>query len=231
MFKNFGMKGSNGYRETTYTNLGLLFAIIFGFFLREWGITFGLPFIYHPDEAFEVYRALRLGMGDLEYTIFGDRIAKSGYYYLLFVEYGFYYLFLLATGAINSPIEFGNSILRDPTPIWVIGRTTTAIIGTINIYFIFLLGRQVHSQIVGLLSAILLSGAYLHVQNSHYITVDVPMTCLVTIALYYCVRISNSGSNGDYLKAGIFCGLAALFKLPGIMVLGVVFIAHGFSYH
>jgi len=84
--------------EGTYTYAVLLLILLLGFVIREWGITFGLPHIYHLDEHFEVYRALRLGMGDWEYSVFGGR-AKSGYYYLLFAEYAIYYFFLLSTGA------------------------------------------------------------------------------------------------------------------------------------
>ncbi|MEW5720581.1 MAG: hypothetical protein AB1817_18295, partial [Chloroflexota bacterium] len=46
---------------------GLVLAIvIFGLGLRLWGIGFGLPYIYHPDEGLPVSIALRfLRTGDL----------------------------------------------------------------------------------------------------------------------------------------------------------------------
>ncbi|MBK8973382.1 MAG: hypothetical protein IPM37_19225, partial [Hahellaceae bacterium] len=71
--------------------LMLLCAIILlGFGLRVWGINFGLPFLYHADEGFEVNRALQLANGSFDFS----RVAKGGYFYLLFAEFGFLFVFL-----------------------------------------------------------------------------------------------------------------------------------------
>ena len=215
-------KWSTPSAETIYPYTPLIVVLLLGLALRVWGITFGFPHIYHVDEHFEVYRALRLGMGDFVF----DRIVKGGYFYVLFAEYAIFYILLLITGTIHSSQEFAYSIVEDPSAIWTIGRATTAVIGTMNLYVVYLIGRRIHSHAVGVFASLLLAVSFMHVVHSHYITVDVPMTLLVSITLYYSIRIFQTGSRGDYLKAGIFAGLAAMFKLPGIIVVVPITIAH-----
>jgi hypothetical protein len=190
--------------------------------LRLWGVTFGLPHILHPDENFEVYRALALGAGHYDF----ERISKSGYFYILFVEYGFLYLYLLLTHAVGSPDAFARLIAADPTPAWLVGRATTAVIGAVNVVLVYRIGRHLQGPAAGLLAAAFLAVAAIHVTFSHYITVDIPMTCLGTAALLYAVRIYRRGGTADYLLAGLFLGLAAMFKLPGVIVAVPIFVAH-----
>ena len=67
----------------------LVLVIVLGAFgLRIWGIQFGLPYLFHNDEGFEVIRALQLGSGEFDF----DRVSKGGYFYLLFIEFGFLFV-------------------------------------------------------------------------------------------------------------------------------------------
>ena len=68
-----------------YSVLGIL-GIALG--LRLWGINFGLPYDFTPDEVHEIVRALKLGAGEYSWTM-----GKGGLYYFLFVEYGLLYVF------------------------------------------------------------------------------------------------------------------------------------------
>jgi Dolichyl-phosphate-mannose-protein mannosyltransferase len=190
--------------------------------LRMWGVSFGLPHVLHPDENFEVYRALAMGAGHFDF----DRISKSGYFYILFVEYGFLYVYLFLTHAVASPDAFARLIVSDPTPLWLVGRGSTAVIGAVNVVLVYRIGRHLQGPATGLLAAAFLAVAAVHVTFSHYITVDIPMTCLGTAALLYAVRIQRRGRTADYLLAGLFLGLAAMFKLPGVIVAVPIFVAH-----
>ena len=202
--------------------LGLI--LVTAFILRIWGIDFGLPHIYHTDEWFEVKRALKLGSGVFDF----ERIAKGGYYYLLFFEYGIYFVALKLLGVIKSGDGFLFKFFQDPTNIWLIGRVTTAIIGTLNCYFLYLIGKHAYSKVVGLLAALFLAIHLIHVQSSHYITVDVPLTCLITICfLIMCLNSSRSTfTKFHYCILGIFVALAIMTKIPGAVILFPVLIFH-----
>ncbi|MEZ4484837.1 MAG: hypothetical protein R2864_09635 [Syntrophotaleaceae bacterium] len=70
---------------------GLLFGIIVAaLLLRVYGIDFWLPELLHPDEPFEINRALRLAAGSFDWRQAG----KGGLYYLLFMEIGLSFAFL-----------------------------------------------------------------------------------------------------------------------------------------
>jgi hypothetical protein len=198
--------------------------LIVAFILRIWGINFGLPHIYHTDEWFEVKRALKLGAGVFEF----ERVKKGGYFYLLFMEYGVYFVILKIFGIIKSSDEFLFKIFQDPTPIWLIGRVTTAIIGTINVFILYLLGKRAFSKGVGIFAGFFLAIHFIHVQSSHYITVDVPLTCLLTICflIMYC-KVSDSNFNClHYSLLGLFSALAIMTKIPGAVILLTVAIFH-----
>jgi hypothetical protein len=201
-----------------------LLATIFltALFLRVWGIGFDLPYVSHPDEPHEVHRALRLGAGDFEF----ERVGKGGYFYLLFVEYGLFFLLLKLWGVVTSVKDFMNYFFHDPTQFWLIGRLTTAVIGTLNIGLVYLLGKRTYGDRVGIVSAVLLTFSSLSVLHAHYVTVDVPMTCAVIITALFALRIYETGDIKYYLLAGFFVALATMTKLAAAPVVLVICLAH-----
>jgi hypothetical protein len=192
------------------------------FALRIWGIWFGLPFSYHPDEYHEVFRALELGSGGFNL----DRTGKGGYFYFLFVEYGFLFVVLKIAGIVESAQDFARYFFRDPSSFYLIGRATTALIGTLNVYLVYRLGSRAYSVGAGLLAAVFIAFDFLNTQHSHYVTVDVPMTCLATAALLFAVRMVTGGGSRDYKAAALFAALATTTKLPAILLLIPLLVAH-----
>jgi hypothetical protein len=199
--------------------------ILAAFGLRVWGIWFGLPFLFHNDEDFEVIRALRLGSGEFDFL----RISKGGYFYLLFVEYGVLFVVLLLSGVVSSANEFAEYYIKDPSAFYLVGRATTAVIGAITVYLVYKIGRLAYSTTTALIAAALLTVNVLHAYLSHFITVDVPMTCLATATLYFAVRIVIGGKTSDYWWAALLAALAATTKIPAALLLISLLIAHYYS--
>ena len=117
--------------------------------LRIWGIWFGLPYIFHDDEGLEVLRALRLGSGEFDF----QRIGKGGYFYLLFIEYGFLFVVLKIFGIVSSPDDFALYFVRDPSAFFLIGRATTAVVGAVNVYIVYRIARLAYSANAAILAA------------------------------------------------------------------------------
>jgi 4-amino-4-deoxy-L-arabinose transferase-like glycosyltransferase len=202
---------------------GLLILLLgAGLAFRLWGIWFGLPFLFHNDEGFEVIRALQLGAGEFDF----GRIAKGGYFYLLFVEYGVLFAVLLMAGVVGSAGEFAEYFIADPAAFYLVGRATTAVIGTVTILLVFRIGRLAYSTSAGLIAAAFLAFNVLHSYLSHLITVDVPMTCLATASLYFAVKVANGGSAWDYRWAALLAALATTTKFPAILLLVPLVLAH-----
>jgi hypothetical protein len=71
----------------------------------------------------------------------------------------------------------------------------------------------------------------LHIRDSHYITTDVPLTFLITVALLFVFRYWRTGRTVDAFAAGAFAGLATSMKYPGGLVLLPLALAHVFRPH
>lgn len=207
------------WNPATLLLLGLLAAALG---LRLWGTWFGLPYLFHNDEDFEIVRALQLGAGQYDF----DRVGKGGYFYLLFVEYGLLFVVLLLSGAVSSAAEFGELYIRDPSAFYLIGRATTATIGTLTVYLVYRLGGLAYSTAAALFAATLLTFNVLHSYLSHLTIVDVPMTFLIVAALYFAAKLVTGGSARNYWWAALMAAFATSTKIPAILVLIPLLISH-----
>ena len=117
--------------EATGPKIAKALWLVIGFALVIclFGINYGLPFIYWVDDYHEVMRAIELGAG--KYDLLSTK--KGGLYYLLFVEYGFYFVGLKLSGAIASTKEFAQLFARDPSMFYLMGRVTTVIFGSATV--------------------------------------------------------------------------------------------------
>jgi hypothetical protein len=182
--------------------------------LRVWGNAFGLPHVYHPDEGFEVYRALRLAMGGFDF----DRVAKGGFYFLLFLEYGVYFVLRFVTGAVGGVGDFAREFAADPTAFWLIGRTTNGVLGAATAFLVWWQARRMGSSRAGLLGALFLAVSFRHVVDSHYATVDIPMTLFAFWAVVMVVEDLSGRSRLSWWKYGLVAAFAVLNKLPAIVI-------------
>lgn len=206
------MKFSFGISGTQFAVLAVILSVALA--LRIAGAYFGLPHVYHPDEGFEVYRALRLGMGGFDF----ERVAKGGYYLLLFLEYGVLFVVQLATGAVSGVGDFARSFVENPSIFWKVGRVTTAILGTATVFLVWFQGQRFGGVRVGLLAAWFLATSFQHVVDSHTITVDVPMTLFTFASI---VLVAEDASGRSRLRGWLFAAVAAyaiMNKLPAVVL-------------
>ena len=99
-----------GITETKWL-LAFFGILLVGILLRIFSLDHGLPWVVGTDEGFEIHRALKLGLGQIDF----ERTSKGGLYYLLFIEYVFYYLFLLLSGKVNNTQDFATLFVQDPS--------------------------------------------------------------------------------------------------------------------
>ena len=108
--------------------------------------------------------------------------------------------------------------------IIVQGRRVSAVFGALTVFVLILLGTRLYDRSVGLLAGFLLAACALHIQNSRFLTVDVPLTFIVLLALYALVRVSAEGRLIQFVAAGACIGLATATKfsaMPLFVPLGV----------
>lgn len=164
--------------------------------LRVQAIDFGLPAVYNPDEVAIMSRALAFAKGDLNPRNF---VYPTFYFYVLFAWVGAAFLWQRATGTVASAAEFQARFFVDPTSVYVAGRTLSALAGALTTGALALLGRTVFDRATGISAALLLAVSPLAVQDAHYVKHDVPVTLVITVAVWLMARCwpgSGDGAKG-----------------------------------
>lgn len=183
-----------GEQRNVWLALAGIFAV--ALWLRVWGLTFGLPYSYHVDEYvyrlsaqvtresihphFSPFQVLVLALRPLLHPVF-DRLDLP--------------LRLAATVDAASFLQ-------------LVGRWCSALLGAATVIPLFLLGRRLWNDAVGLIAAAFLAVAFTHARSSHYGVPDAMLCFFTVLAAYYCTRLSPSGPVRPYLLAGLFGGLA-----------------------
>ncbi|MCE5322759.1 glycosyltransferase family 39 protein [bacterium] len=201
-------------RENWRTLLPLACIIILAAALRLIGLRWGLPnelhsYSYHPDEFLILGAAL---------FVYLNRSLDPKLY-----NYPSLYIYL-CTIAIAIAFRYGLSGSLDAP--YLAARTVTVIIAICAVVATYWAGREFFGKAQGLIAALILAVAPLHVQHSHFATVDVPSTLFIALALGYAALVYRRGDWRDYLWAGVMTGLAAGTRYNAVLVILSVITAH-----
>jgi lysophospholipase L1-like esterase len=204
--------------------IGLVLVTAAAAAVRVWGIAFGLPFLLHPDEGEVVNRALALPSQDLNPRWF---VYPTLYLYVQTAAFLALYALQRLSGAVASYGEFAAAAVEDPTAVYTLGRAVTAAFGTAAVAATGLAARAIAVRArtggtaAGLSAAALLCLSPLHVEHSHYVTTDVPVSLFAALLAFQAARMAGGGTARQYAVAGALVGLAASTKYPGAL-LGVL---------
>ncbi|MFH1295635.1 MAG: glycosyltransferase family 39 protein, partial [bacterium] len=175
--------------------------IILALVLRLIGIAHGFPYIYHPDEPTVVRSALgirfNLNPGHFDWPHF--------YIYLNY----FVYMIFAKLRTLLPISQFWAIIYNDELVFYLISRIFSALLGAFTIIPIYLWVKRVASKNAAVWSSAFLAVMPLHVRNSHYALIDVPMLFLLSWSLF-CATFSP-------ILSGLFLGLSASTKYNGIL--------------
>jgi 4-amino-4-deoxy-L-arabinose transferase-like glycosyltransferase len=197
--------------------------------LRLWGVGFGLPHLYHPDEGAIVMPALGiLQTGDFNPHRFDY---GSVHIYLLAVVYAVYFLYGARQGFFQSTQDIPvfqdyRAITTYPFPgVFLAGRMVSAILGALMVWSLYRISARVWGQRVGLIAAGLLAVLPAMVRHSHFIIADTSMGMLMLVALELIVMAYEQASYRSFLLAGVLTGLAASSKQPAIQLAPALLLA------
>jgi YYY domain-containing protein len=190
--------------------LWLIAVVVFAAAVRLFGIDYDNGHWFHPDErriAFAVeeitFRPLQLNPHFFAYGSFPLYVSRAASSLL---------------GLINPEYAHYDHII-------LTGRRVSAVVGTLTVILLVFFGARLYNRRVGLLAGFLLAACVLHVQNSHYMTTDVFLTFLVTLALYCLVDVVERGWVRDYVVAGLVIGLATATKFSALPLLAPLAVA------
>ena len=169
--------------------------------LRLWGINFGLPAIYRPDEDVVVGRAMGVLNGTLD-----PHFANWPHLYMYF-----------SAGwlALLRPLF----PLLGPAAPYLGVRLLDAALGTATVLLLYRLGRRAYGELTGLLAAIFLAVAFLAVRDSHFATIDIPLTFACVTGLNAALELAEVDRSRLRVIGGTLVGLAASVKYNGALLL------------
>jgi hypothetical protein len=182
--------------------------------LRFAGQGFGLPFEYHFDELQHVRKAALMGQEGLEPRLWNN---PPLYKYVLLGEYAALYAAGRALGLYESTRDFGRSSNHDPTPLYRLARSTSAVAGVLTVAATAWIGRWVIGARGGLVAAWLLATCFLHVRESHYGTNDTLAALFATVAVGAAIGIRRGGGRGWPLLGGAAVGLGFATKYTALV--------------
>jgi len=207
------------------SDIPILFLIILlTFFLRIYGINFGLPYLYNPDEPTFVSRAMHFGTGDLNPHWFGH--PGSTLMYILFLLYGVYFVLGHLLGIFPDWQSFETLFQTDPTTFYLIGRTTTVLFGTLTVFLVYLIAKKIYNKKVGLVAALFLSVSYLHSVHSQLIRTDITTTFFVVLSVLFSLFIYERKELKYYILAGLTAGIAIATKYTSGVAIFPIIAAH-----
>lgn len=182
--------------------------VLIGLALRMWGIDFGLPGLYHPDEGLVVRQALAFGTGILKPYSY---VYSPFLPYILTVLYGLYFVFGVLTGRFHSPADLAILFFNDPTPFYFLARLTSAFFGVISVLATYILAVRICGRRAGV-AALFVALSPALVRQAHYGLCDVPASCLILIALHALWCFAEEPTKQRLTIAGMATGLAIVMK-------------------
>ena len=193
-------------RAAVPTSTWLRLIVLAAAALRLFPIWFGLPYPHaRPDEAVAIGHAM---------DVLEGRFNPQFFHWPSLIFYTF------AAAALVRKLLFLDPQL-DPQTCLLLARGFVALAGTATVVVLFRLARRVADETTGLVAALLLAVAILHVRDSHFAMTDVLMTLLVTLCLAAVLRALDRALDADsfeavrgrdFALAGLAGGLAASTK-------------------
>ncbi len=209
-------------RLTIFELLLISVAMTIAILLRIYGLDWGLPspaqvHSYHPDEITVIGPTLHMNIfaGEMNPHFFnyGSLFLYAVYFVRLFAEgYGWldltpFFKAFAAGGWLG--VSESLQAIEEFAKLHLLARWLSVILGIATVLLVFVWARRLMNRWAAFIAAILLATFPIHVQHSHFATVDVPLTLLTTLTLYLA---ASAESKRRMLLAAFVAGLATAVK-------------------
>ena len=210
--------------ERRTIQFGLAGVLVVAALVRVIGISFGLPFLYDPDEPVFVVRAGSiLANQDLNPHFFGHPGTTT--IYLLSALYALIYLVGSLCGAFSGVQDFKAAYYQDPTLFYLSGRILFVLFGIASVFLLYHAVKRAFGSGPGLLSALVLALCPMHAEISRMIRTDILMSFLLIVVLWYCLDIHEKHDARSHVLAGFFLGFAVVTKYPAAIGASMIIVA------
>jgi len=188
--------------------------------LRFWGIDQSLPLVTgRPDEREILQYTAGFPAGDLNPRWF---IYPNLYFYVVFA---WERLVLAVRGLWLSTSDYGLTLRTALPSLILYGRWLSALAGTLTVPAVWVIGRRLGGEGLGLAAAALLATDFLHVRDSHTLKPDTLLALGLLISVWLLARWRERPGRGGAIAAGVAIGLTTGIKYPGILLLVPAWVA------
>ncbi len=188
----------------------LISIIGLGFFIRLAGIWYGLPLQINIDEP-----ALISTTANLNDSLHPGRFDWPHLYF--YINALFFGIYGVIRAIISVFVEFEG--LYSTSALFVVSRFVHILFATATIVPVYLIARSLFkSRKTALVAALLLAILPVHVDESHFAKLDIPQAFFISWAIYYIVRIFETGERRFFLFVGALIGIATSIKYNGFLV-------------
>ncbi len=205
----------------------LVLILFIGAYFRFTGLNWDEGQHQHPDERFISMVAEQLqGVDGFEEYFDTENSTlnplRSGSY-----AYGMFPLFFTRVVADWVGMAKYDSIT-------LVGRAMSGLFDLLAVWMLFLLGKRLYNERIGLLAAALGAAAVLPIQLSHYFAVDSFSTVFVVAGFYFAIQaipihvLEEKISRSNLISFGLFgivIGLAGACKVNTLPLLGIIILA------
>lgn len=109
-------------------------------------------------------------------------------------------------------------LVSDQASAYLGVRMLDALLGSLTVLLVFEFGRCAYGWLTGVVAATALTVAFLHVRDSHFATLDIPLTLAITAGLYLAYRTMTMRGFRPLLVNGVALGIAASLKYNGALL-------------
>lgn len=192
-----------------------LLALLFAAFSRMVWPDWYADRQFHPDERWLFGTVTPLHWPELPGKATGDGAG---------LQYGS--LPLYAAAAVKGVFLTFNSHADVNRIIKPIGRGLTGMVDVLSVLFIFMLGSRLYSRRVGALAAAFLAFTPLHIQLSHFFTVDPWAACFAIATLYGSAEVYRTRSINWSILTGLAYAAALASKSASLPLALPILLAH-----
>jgi Dolichyl-phosphate-mannose-protein mannosyltransferase len=199
----------------------LLSILVISLCLNLYGINWGLPSQWHPDESTTI-KGFVIPMARNSDPNPHNFLKPSFYYYFLELVLSPYYVYHKI-----SKHESNSGTVNFESNVTLISRVITAMIGSASIVILYIIGRNTFNVYTGLLSSLFLTITMGFSTYSHFAYMDIPMVFLLLLMVALYTKYSNTNKIYTLYLACFVGGLSISTKynsaLPVILVIFICY--------
>ena len=200
------MKPVRNLKSLIINHWPLIIIIFLGAFFRFYNLNWDQGHFFHPDE-----RNIAAAVSQIHF--FGQLDPK-------FFAYGSFPIYL--SRSVGDSIGFLTNNSRwvyDWERINLISRGISALLSSLTIILVFLVGQKIWEKKVGLIASFLTAFTVSLIQTAHYGVTESMLVFWLLLLLIFSFEIIEKPTIKNYAKTGIILGLATATKISALSFL------------